>query len=384
MTQANIEIRERVPSADRVAVRVVDSDVHPVPRPGRLAELYPEPFRSNYFLNRQVGSTLYYDAPDFAYAYAMRVDSFPEGGGFPGSDPDTLFRQLIIGAGSDIAILEPGLMQARLPEATSAAASAVNTWLDQDWLDSHNNWHQRYRGSISAATEDPAGAAREIEKWAGHPYMAQILIRAEPRPAWGDPMYDPIWAAAVKHNLPVACHLSRGFYENLPMPPVGFPSYNHDFMVTYSLLAMNQVMSLIFDGVFDRFPALRIILVEHAFTWILPLMWRMDAIYETRKSWVSIKHKPSEYVKEHIKFTTQPLDYPDDKTELTRALEWMEAEKILLFSSDYPHWTFDDPRWLVKHLPEHTREPIMFGNGLATYANLPATVPVLPGQVRVF
>ena len=38
------------------------------------------------------------------------------------------------------------------------------------------------------------------------------------------------------------------------MPPVGFPSYNHDFMVTYSLLAANQVMSLIFDGVFDRFP----------------------------------------------------------------------------------------------------------------------------------
>ena len=50
-------------------------------------------------------------------------------------------------------------------------------------------------------------------------------------------------------------------------------------MVTYSLLAANQVMSLIFDGVFDRFPTLRFILVEHAFSWILPLMWRMDAIY---------------------------------------------------------------------------------------------------------
>src|SRR5690242_14531209 len=121
MTQANTEVRVRVPSSDRVAVRVVDSDVHPVPRPGRLAELYPEPFRSRYFLNRQVGSTIFYDAPDFAYAYAMRVDAFTPAGGFPGSDPDTLFRQLIMGAGSDIAILEPGLYQARLPEATSAA-----------------------------------------------------------------------------------------------------------------------------------------------------------------------------------------------------------------------------------------------------------------------
>ena len=147
--------------------------------------------------------------------------------------------------------------------------------------------------------------------------MAQILIKAEPRPSWGDPKYDPIWAAATKHDITVSCHLSRGHYEELPIPPVGLPSYNHDFMVTYSLLAANQVMSLIFDGVFDRFPTLRIVFVEHAFTWILPLMWRMDAIYEARKSWMDIKRKPSEYVKDHIKFTTQPLDYPEDKTELT-------------------------------------------------------------------
>jgi predicted TIM-barrel fold metal-dependent hydrolase len=213
--------------------------------------------------------------------------------------------------------------------------------------------------------------------------MAQILIKAEPRPSWGHPKYDPIWAAATKNDITVSCHLSRGHFEELPFPPVGLPSYNHDFMVTYSLLAANQVMSLIFDGVFDRFPNLRIVFVEHAFTWILPLMWRMDAIYEARKSWMDIKRKPSEYVKDNIKFTTQPLDYPEDKTELSRALEWMECDKILLFSSDYPHWTFDDPRWLVKHLPEHARENVMFRNGIATY-HLPETVPALEGQIRVF
>ncbi len=50
----------------------------------------------------------------------------------------------------------------------------------------------------------------------------------------------------------MSCHLSRGHHETLPIPPVGLPSYNHDFMVTYSLLAANQVMSMIFDGTFDR------------------------------------------------------------------------------------------------------------------------------------
>jgi uncharacterized protein len=375
--------QHRAPAPDQVAVRVVDSDVHPVPRRRELVEYIPEPYRSSYFLSHRVGETIIYDAPDYAHSFAMRVDTFPADGEFPGSDPELAFRQLIVEAGSDIAILEPTVKATRLPEATQALATGVNHWLANHWLDPENNWHQRWRGSICAAIDDPHGAVREIEHWAGHPYMAQILIKAEPRPAWGDPRYDPIWAAATKHDLVVSCHLGRGAYETMPMPPVGFPSYNHDFMVTYSLLAANQIMSLIFDGVFDRFPTLRIVFVEHAFTWILPLMWRMDAIYAARKSWTGIRRKPSEYVKQHIRFTTQPLDYPEDKTELTRAFEWMEADKILLYSSDYPHWTFDDPRWLVKHLPAYARDRVMYRNGIETY-HLPETVPAIDGQRRVF
>jgi predicted TIM-barrel fold metal-dependent hydrolase len=373
----------RVPAAERIAVRCVDADVHPMPKRGQLIEYIPEPWRSNYFTNHAVGDLIYYDAPDYAHTFAMRVDAFPPDGEFACSDPDMAFRQLIMEAGSDIAILEPAAYPARIPEAEHAINSALNHWQANHWLDSHNNWHERWRGSICVAVEAPELAAAEIEKWSHHQYMAQVLIKAERRPAWGDRKYDPIWAAATKHDITVSCHLSRGQFDELPIPPVGFPSYNHDFMASYSLLAANQVMSLIFDGTFDRFPTLRIVFVEHAFTWILPLMWRMDAIYAKRKSWMDIKRKPSDYVKDHIKFTTQPLDYPEDKTELRRALEWMECEKILLFSSDYPHWTFDDPRWLVKHLPEHAREAIMFRNGIQTY-KLPDTVPAIEGQARVF
>ncbi|GAA5065307.1 amidohydrolase family protein [Nocardia callitridis] len=375
--------QQRAPAPQRVAVRVVDSDVHPVPRPRELVEYIPEPHRSAYFRSHKVGDTIIYDAPDYAHSFAMRTDTFPTDGGFPGSDPELALQQLIIDAGSDIAILEPTVKATRLPEATAAMATGVNTWLANHWLDPQNNRHERWRGSICVAIDDPDSAVREIEAWAEHPFMAQVLIKAEPRPSWGDPRYDPVWAAAVRHNLPVSCHLGRGAYETMPMPPVGFPSYNHDFMVTYSLLAANQVMSMIFDGVFERFPTMRVVFVEHAFTWILPLMWRMDAIYAARKSFTGLRRKPSDYVKEHIRFTTQPLDYPEDKIELTRAFEWMEAERILLFSSDYPHWTFDDPRWLLKHLPENARERVMFRNGLETY-HLPETVPALDGQARVF
>ena len=378
-----LETQALTPTTDHVAVRVVDSDIHPVPRPGEMTQYIPEPYRSKYLLTHKTGDTINYDAPDYAYAKAMRTDTFPADGNFPGSDPELALKQAILQGGSDIGILEPGFGSHFIAEAEQAMCAGVNQWLDKHWLDSRNNWHQRWRGSICVAIEDPQGAAREIEHWAGHPYMSQILIKAEPRPAWGDPRYQPVWEAATKHDITVSCHLSRGKDDTMPMPPVGFPSYNHDFMVTYSLLAANQVMSLIFDGVFDRYPTLRIVLVEHAFTWILPLMWRMDAIHAARGSFLGLKRKPSEYVKEHIKFTTQPLDYPEDKTELTRALELMEADRILLFSSDYPHWTYDDPKWLVKHLPERMRDAIMFKNGLETY-KLPSTVPALDGQTRVY
>ena len=315
----SITANPRVPAAERIAVRCVDSDVHPAPRSGDLGQYIPEPWRTKYFASRKVGDQIYYDAPDYAHSYAMRLDAFPPDGEFACSDPDLAFKQLIMEAGADIAILEPAAYPARFPEVQHAMSVALNDWQDNHWLDSHNNWHERWRGSICLAIEAPEDSVAEIDRWVGHPYMAQILIKAEPRPSWGNPKYDPIWAAAAKHDIPVACHLSRSHYDELPMPPVGLPSYNHDFMVTYSLLAANQVMSLIFDGTFDRHPELRIVFVEHAFTWILPLMWRMDAIYKARSSWLDIKRKPSEYVKDHIKFTTQPLDYPEDKTELTRA-----------------------------------------------------------------
>jgi len=113
----------RVPAAERIAVRCVDSDVHPTPRHGELIQYVPEPWRSRYFLSHDRGEQIYYDAPDYAHVYAMRADTFPPDGEFAGSDPDMALRQLIMEAGADIAILEPIHGAARLAEATRPSAS---------------------------------------------------------------------------------------------------------------------------------------------------------------------------------------------------------------------------------------------------------------------
>ncbi len=380
-----IQLQDERAVADKTTpIRIVDCDVHPTPKRGELTEFIPERYRARITeRSRGAGSPVYYDAPDYSNAFAMRTDTFPDDGNFAGSDPDLMLRQLVMEAGSDVVILGPLNGGGQTEEEVHALAMATNKWQEACWLDPQHNWHQRYRGSIVAAMDAPEEGAREIEAWAGHPFYSQVLIDSELRPAWGDPRYNPIWEAASRHGIPVACHLGRGHYNELPMSPVGFMTYNHDLMVTYSMLAVNQVMSLVFDGVFDRYPDLQILFIEHAYTWILPLMWRMDRMFELSGNETGLKRKPSEYVKDHIWFTTQPMDYPEDKIELTNALEWMEADKLLLFSSDYPHWTFDDPQWVAKHMPEPMRDAIMFGNAIKLFG-LPSEVPALAGQTRAY
>ena len=141
-----------------------------MPKRGEITPYIPEPWRSKYFLDHKVGEQIYYDAPDYAHAFAMRTDTFPPDGEFPGSDPDMAFRQLIMEAGSDIAILEPAAPHAAHPRgAARRMSSALNDWQANHWLDSHNNWHERWRGSICVAIEDPEGAVARSRSGPGTP-----------------------------------------------------------------------------------------------------------------------------------------------------------------------------------------------------------------------
>jgi predicted TIM-barrel fold metal-dependent hydrolase len=137
-------------------------------------------------------------------------------------------------------------------------------------------------------------------------------------------------------------------------------------------------MSLVFDGTFERHPELRVIFVEGAFTWALPLMWRMDRVWEARKADVPwVRRPPSEYVREHIRFTTQPLE-DADLNQYRSYLEWIDPD-LLLYSSDYPHWTYDDPQWAAKRFPAESRDAIMRANALELF-RLPDALPPIEAR----
>jgi predicted TIM-barrel fold metal-dependent hydrolase len=83
-------------------------------------------------------------------------------------------------------------------------------------------------------------------------------------------------------------------------------------------------------------------------------------------------------VREHVYFTTQPIE-DVDTVAFREYLEMMDLGDNLMFSTDYPHWSYDSPTWAIKRFPKAQRDRIMRENATALYG-LPPTVKALPGE----
>jgi uncharacterized protein len=368
---------------DTVPVTVVDTDVHPMPASADVLKSYaPADWVDKIWPKGHAVSPLshFYDTPDAYKSMSMRVDAMPPRG-FAGSDPEFAAQQLLVDAGVSIAMLEP-MCDHQLPQHEHVLKSTYNDWLADVWLN-QNNPHERWRGAISVSAQTPADAAREVERWGGHPSMAEVLMTPQTRGIpFGNPHFDPLYEAAARNGFPIATHLmGQTPFELIPLYPVGNPAHWHDFFASWPLLYVSHLMSLVFDGAFDRHPDLRVVFVEGGFTWAMPVMSRMDRIWEQRKADLPhVRRRPSEYVREHVRFTTQPMEEVDVETYL-EYLDMMDMGDNIMFSTDYPHWSYDSPTWAINRFPTDQRERIMKGNATALYG-LPDVVGALPGERR--
>ena len=340
-------------------MQIVDTDVHPLPRTiDELRECLPESWRRKNF-PPEIFDSYYagnaYPAPaDYSdrRAAAMRGDAWPADGGPAGSDPALLDKQLFGDAKVDIAILQPIMVRPMPnPQHEAALAAATNEWMAKTWLGAYNK-HGRFRGSLRVCSSDVDLAVREIERWAGHPYFVQVMLTPNSRVRLGEPSQHAIYAAATRHGLAVSTHNNRASGP-LQMMPVGFFSYYLEYHTCYATLNWTHLASFVFEGVFEKFPDLKLVIVEAGFSWMVPFVWRMDKYWrEFRSELPHVPRPPSEYVKNSVYMTSQPLEEPADEGHLVQLIEWLGAEKRLMFSTDYPHWDYDDPSWVVRRLPK--------------------------------
>lgn len=370
-----------IPSPTKDRMLLVDTDVHHSYHD--KSDLYP-------YLTK-------YNAQRFA-EYGLGVDSsYANNGGVLGRRADVLEasksvhtgaatrdvagarEQLLDAYNIDIAILTGGIGPAASAimdaDYANALCRAFNDYSMEHWIAKDS----RFRYALHINAQDPQGAVEEIERLGSHPAVCSVMLGCgSPRP-FGHRQYHPIYEACVRHNLAVSFHFSNeGKGINPPPSAAGFPSYYIEGRQLRSSYYLVHVSSFIFEGVFEKFPSLRVGMLEAGFAWLAPAMWKMDLDWKgLRRQTPWVKKLPSQYIKEHIRFATQPMEEPDHPDALKHLIEWIEGDRLLMFATDYPHWDWDDPTQTFAGYPDDMRRRVFASNAIETYnLTLPAVAKV--------
>jgi uncharacterized protein len=261
------------------------------------------------------------------------------GGGYPPRVPSapSSYEELEEGVlrrlGPDVAVLNCLALNEvhRNPYFSAAVARAINEWLRDEWLDRD----ERLRASLVVAALDVEAAVKEIERLGEDRRFVQVLLPVRSDTPYGNVRYHPIYEAAERLGLAIGLH-AWGRAGQAPGVGGFTATYLEDYMAN-SQIVQTQVVSLVSEGVFDRFPELRVSLMECGFTWLPSLLWRFDKDWKgvwREVPWV--RERPSEYVRRHVRATTAPAQLPPDPAARQAMLD-MVGTDMLMFASDYPH-----------------------------------------------
>ncbi|MCC6179670.1 MAG: amidohydrolase [Chloroflexi bacterium] len=360
-----IETRAVAPDTAPARPALIDCDVHnEVPK---VQALFP--YLPPYWVEH-INQTLFKGPVDRAYPpnapTSARPGSKPADGSPAGSSLALLQEQVLDPDGVETAILNTSYSIDSLhnPDAAVALASAVNDWQIAEWLDKD----ARLRASIVVPSQIPELAAREIERVGDHPGFVQVSIPVRTPHPLGSRLYRPLWDAIARKNLVAAVHF--GGSPGVPPTPTGWPSYYLEQYAGMAQVFATQLTSIVSEGVFDQWPSLRMVLLEAGFTWLPPHMWRFDKEWKNLRRLIPwVKRPPSEYIREHVSLTIQPIDGPpNNPRQLLQIVDQLGSEDMLLYASDYPHEHAADPdEALLRHLPETLARKIRSENARALY-----------------
>jgi predicted TIM-barrel fold metal-dependent hydrolase len=346
----------------------IDCDIHPgVPGIATLLPYMDEHWRDAFVLRGMDGFDLASYPP--GSPIACRPDWRPAKGK-PGTDIALLLTQALDAFGARFAIcntLYGG--QVAVSETMGAAmCSALNDWIAAEWLARD----PRLRASIVVPAQAPHLAVDEIERLASDRRFVQILLPVAAEMLYGKSYYWPIFAAAEKHDLPVGIH-AGSMFRYAPTSN-GWPShYLHDY-VAQSQTFEDQLLSMVSEGLFVRFPSLRIVLLESGVSWLPGFLWRGIKTWRGVRAEVPwVKRPPAEIIRDHVRLTMQPFDAPRDPAIVAAIIEQIDSDDMLLFATDYPHWQFDADEAVPVGVSPSLLRKMMIDNPLETYPRLRET-----------
>ena len=164
-------------------------------------------------------------------------------------------------------------------DVANGLARAWNDWQVETYFKSD----PRFVGSICINAKDPDAAAEEIYRVGGHTQFVQVVVTGESEMLYGRRFYDPIFRACEENGLAFALHPGyEGAFNS--STPIGRPSGYFEWHSTLSCTYMAHLASLICEGTFEKFPGLKVLLVEGGISWLVHLMWKLDKNFKALRS----------------------------------------------------------------------------------------------------
>jgi hypothetical protein len=250
-------------------------------------------------------------------------------------------------------------------DMAAAFCRATNDWIRDEWL----SRDPRLRASIVITAQNTELAVAEIERRADDFRFVQVLMLVSGEVTLGRRQLWPIYQLAERLQLPIGVHAGSA-YRHAPTA-VGWPSYYVEDYIAQSAAFENQLQSMISEGVFAKFPALKVVAIESGLTWLSGFIWRADKTWKGVRAEVPwVTRAPSEIIRDHVRFTTQPIDAADESEAILRLIDHVKSDALFLFSTDYPHWQFDGDAALPSGISDELSRKILSENASTTYPRL--------------
>ena len=356
------------------AMEVVDTDFHFLPDWNELRKYMKEPFKSVAKNYPPVGG-------DYGPAYALDLEGTgQETQGRARTAADIL--RVIDEIGVDTVIISPGFQRPQsmfLQTMLNATCSAYNDYLINEVLPVS----PRIKCEIMVNHRNPVEGAKEIRRVGATKGFVSVYTEFggnyEPL---GSSKHDPIFEAAAEHNLVVTSHVGAFWQQFTPLHQ-GARTWTELFGIASCGISMSYIASMIMQGLFDKWPDLRIILKEGGFWWMPEFQARADDFYLNHPGDIQLTERkleagqkflakmPSEYFESNIRFASQPMCVPKNMQHFKLLMDMCKGEDMLLYSSDWPHATFDPLNWVFETpISEEGRKKILADNAKAWFRRL--------------
>jgi predicted TIM-barrel fold metal-dependent hydrolase len=249
--------------------------------------------------------------------------------------------------------------------AQHAAFVAYNDWL-AEWCGTapHNLF-----GVAALSVYDIDAAIKEMYRSIelGH-VGAMVWQVPDPKLPFSSPHYEPLWAAAAEAGVPMHMHILTGHSYALTQKSLVGAEKIRGAVNKKQSDTINALFDVIFSGVFERNPKLRIVLAESECGWLPFVLQQWDYYYERfrGKESMGISRPPSEVFNDHVYCT-----WLEDRAG-TRQFTWWGQDN-LMWSNDYPHFNMTFPYsranvyYHIGELPKDVQVKLIRDNAIRLY-----------------